>query len=151
MSDLLMSISVKDADIDPLGVKETIAMALEHLGMVRVLRVEVQEPEQLGLNGMAPARPAASPMPPPGGQAPAAGASAQPGRRASRPIGWAACENCVNYQKEYSRDERGTPYWGRCRETGRLVYELKGQCRAWEGAKRYGAGKSGPASGWGVL
>lgn len=48
MSDLYAHIVIKDAAVEPLGVKEAMAMALEHLGGVRVLSVELREPEQLG-------------------------------------------------------------------------------------------------------
>ena len=48
MSRLLMSIAVEDAALDALGAKEAVAMALERLGRVTVMRVTVQEPEQLG-------------------------------------------------------------------------------------------------------
>ena len=48
MSRILLAIAIDDAATGPQGVKEAVAMALEPLGSVQVLRVKVQEPEQLG-------------------------------------------------------------------------------------------------------
>ena len=48
MSSVVLTIAVDDLAAGPLGAKEAAVMALEPLGGVRVLRVEVREPEQLG-------------------------------------------------------------------------------------------------------
>ena len=48
MSRLLLSIAIDDAGVGPQGAKEAVAMALEGLGRVMVMRVTAQEPEQLG-------------------------------------------------------------------------------------------------------
>ena len=48
MSRILLAIARDDATAGPQGAKEAAAMALEPLGSVQVLRVKVQEPEQLG-------------------------------------------------------------------------------------------------------
>lgn len=50
MSSLLVTLAVDRATPGKaIGIKEAIAMDLEKYGDVRVLRVEVQEPEQLGI------------------------------------------------------------------------------------------------------
>lgn len=58
MSRVVATIAVDDMGVDPLGVKEALVMAVEPLGGVQVLWVDIQEPEQLGLNGVAPPPPA---------------------------------------------------------------------------------------------
>lgn len=48
MSRLILTIAVDNAAVgNIIGIKEAIAMDLEKYGDVRVLRVEVQEPEQM--------------------------------------------------------------------------------------------------------
>lgn len=50
MSDLLVTLVIDGATLGrAIGIKEAIAMDLEKYGDVRVLRVEVREPEQLGM------------------------------------------------------------------------------------------------------
>lgn len=50
MSCLLVTLAVdRAAPGKAIGIKEAIAMDLEKYGDVRVLRVEVREPEQLGI------------------------------------------------------------------------------------------------------
>lgn len=50
MSRLLLTLAVDNAlDGKAIGIKEAIAMDLEKYGDVKVLRVEAQEPEQIGL------------------------------------------------------------------------------------------------------
>lgn len=49
MSRVLATIAIEDAAVEPLGVKEALVMAVEHLGGVQVLSVEIQEPEQIKL------------------------------------------------------------------------------------------------------
>lgn len=50
MSSLLVTLAVARATPGKaIGIKEAIAMDLEKYGDVRVLRVEVREPEQLGI------------------------------------------------------------------------------------------------------
>lgn len=50
MSRLLLTLAVDNApDGKAIGVKKAIAMDLEKYGDVKVLRVEAQEPEQIGL------------------------------------------------------------------------------------------------------
>lgn len=127
MSSVVMAIAVEDMAAGPLGVKEAAVMALEPLGNVRVLWVEDHEPEQLGLDGVAPARPPA----PVGGQAPAGRGPSQPKRRRTEPM--RCCNTCACFRESHGRDERGKLYWGTCRETGKPVYELKDRCRAWTG------------------
>ena len=58
MSRVVAAIAVDDMGVDSLGVKEALSMAVEPLGRVQVLWVEIQEPEQLGLEGVAPPPPA---------------------------------------------------------------------------------------------
>jgi len=43
-----MTVAIDDAAVGPQGAKEAAAMRLEPLGRVQVLRVEVDEDEQLG-------------------------------------------------------------------------------------------------------
>lgn len=57
MSDLLLTFAVKGAAPGKaIGIKEALAMALEKYGDVKVLRVEVLEPEQLALHEALPVR-----------------------------------------------------------------------------------------------
>lgn len=133
MSRLLLTLAVDNApDGKAIGVKEAIAMDLEKYGDVKVLRVEAQEPEQLGISGAAPPRPnrtASEPAAlPKAGQAPA-----HPRRFGSCPM--ACCHTCAHYRAGQGRDERGTLYWGLCANSGRPVYRLADQCRAWKAAR----------------
>lgn len=131
MSDLFAYIAIDDARVEPLGVKEALAMALEHLGGVRVLSVELQEPEQLGMGGGAftQSKPKPKPAPPSrGGQAPA--------RRSPRPqTVMACCNSCGHFRSARGWDLKGNPYWGTCGRTGRLVGDLKENCPAWTRAE----------------
>lgn len=47
MSCVLATVAIDDLAVEPLGVKEAVVMAVEYLGFVRVLRVEVREDEQM--------------------------------------------------------------------------------------------------------
>ena len=47
MSRIVVTLAVEDAAVGPLGTKEAVAMALEPLGGVRVLAVELHELEQI--------------------------------------------------------------------------------------------------------
>lgn len=133
MSDLYAHIVIKDAGVEPLGVKEALTMALEHLGGVRVLEVQLQGPEQLGMGGaFAPSRPRPkppspapkSPPPPPSGQAPA--------HSSRRPqTAMVCCYNCACYRSDRHQDASGNWYWGVCGRTGKPVYDLKDRCGAW--------------------
>ena len=123
MSSLLLTIAVEDAAVDAQGAKECAAMALEGLGRARVLRVEEQEPEQLGIGGVAP--PAPRRTAPPQGRQP----SPRPTRPKSRPL--ASCYTCTHYRPSHGQDERGTLYWGLCANSGKPVYRLIDQCEAW--------------------
>ena len=52
MSRLLLTIAVEGATVGKaIGIKEAIAMDLEKYGDVKVLRVEVREPEQIRMRG----------------------------------------------------------------------------------------------------
>lgn len=44
---MTVTLAVEGVMADPLGIKEAIAMDLEKYGDVRVLRVDVREPEQI--------------------------------------------------------------------------------------------------------
>lgn len=125
MSCIFAHIAIDDARVEPLGVKEALAMALEHLGGVRVLSAELQEPEQLGMAGGAFAPPRPKPAPPSwGGQAPA--------RRSPQPqTAMACCYSCARYRSDRNRDAGGNLYWGTCGRTGKPVYDLKERCPAW--------------------
>lgn len=129
MSRVLATIAIEDAAVEPLGVKEALVMAVEHLGGVQVLSVEVQEPEQLGMAGgtFAPPKPrpkSSPPKPAPSGQAPA--------RSSRRPqTAMECCFTCARYRSGQSRDADGNPYWGVCGRTGQPVYDLKNRCPAW--------------------
>lgn len=152
MSRVVATIAVDDMGVDPLGVKEALVMAVEPLGGVQVLWMDIQEPEQLGLNGVAPpppARPApkpakqqtrtqggqapsrGKPAPPQGGQAPADGSG---GRRA--PASMTACFTCARYSKSYGKDANGIFYWGTCANTGKFIYSLRDSCGVWKGKRQ---------------
>lgn len=135
---LLMTFAIDDPAIEPLGAKEAVTMAVEHLGFVRVLHVDTREPEQLTLDGAAPEGelpPAVSlrrPAPvPPGGQARTA--NPRPESRRPRPGrgNMICCKNCEFFRYEPGRDEAGGFRWGICRRTGRAVRELKEECGSW--------------------
>lgn len=52
MSQLVLTLVVDNATPgQAIGIKEAIAMDLEKYGDVRVVRVDVREPEQLGMGG----------------------------------------------------------------------------------------------------
>lgn len=53
MSRMVLTLAVEDANVNPQGVKEAVAMALERFGPVRVLRVETQDAEQMRMTGVA--------------------------------------------------------------------------------------------------
>lgn len=137
MSYTVMTVAIDDMTVDPLGVKEAALMALEPLGRAFVLRVEAHEPEQLGIEGVAPTR---HPAPRTsaeratlsGGQAPAAGTPAKASRRA--PAAIVGCCNCACFCKEHGWDENRQGYWGWCGKTGERVYKLWAQCGAWKAA-----------------
>lgn len=128
MSCIFAHIAIDDAAVEPLGVKEAMVMALKHLGGVRVLSVELQEPEQMRMAGdtVAPSRPKPKPAPSPrGGQAPA--------RRPPQPqTAMECCDSCGYFRLAKGWDLEGTPYWGICGRTRRPVYDLKDRCHAWE-------------------
>ena len=131
MSGALIHIAVDDLAVEPLGVKEAVVMALEHLGGVRVLEIQLQEPKQTRMVGGAfapsnsrPRTGPKSPSPPPSGQAPV--------RSSRRPqTAMECCFNCACYRSDQNRDADGNPYWGVCGRTGRPVYDLKNRCGAW--------------------
>lgn len=130
MSCLLMTFAVEHAEVDPLGAKEAVAMAVEHLGGVRALSVEVQEDEQLRLNEVAPAHAAASPSGHRDG-----GGQTQNGRDGrsgpNPPKRVTACANCANYQQDPGWDDAGQGFYGRCAKSGRPVYKLFDLCGGW--------------------
>lgn len=50
MSTMIVTLAIDGAVVDPLGIKEAVSMDMEKYGgCVRVLRVDVREPEQLPL------------------------------------------------------------------------------------------------------
>lgn len=49
MSRVLTTIAIDDFGVGTLAAKEALVMAVEHLGGVQVLSVEIQEPEQIKL------------------------------------------------------------------------------------------------------
>lgn len=135
MSYAVMTVAVDDMMVDPMGVKEAAVMALEPLGRAFVLRVETYEPEQLGLEGIVPARPPAPRTSPEraksqGGQAPAASVPAKPSRKA--PTAIVGCRTCAHFREEHGWDESRQGYWGQCEKTGERVYKLWAQCGAWK-------------------
>lgn len=139
MSCVLATIAIEDAVVDPLGAKEAVVMAVEHLGSnVRVLWVNVQEPEQMALGGVASEQrtvPAASPRRPApvpsGGQARAA--NPRPESRRPRPGkgNMICCKNCEFFRYEPGLDEAGKFRWGICGRTGSAVRELREECGSW--------------------
>lgn len=135
MSRVVDTIAVEDMGVDPLGVKEALAMAVERLGGVRVLAVDVQEPEQIKMKGASPARPAAPPRrtekAAPGGQAPAASAPSRP--KPYVPAKEVCCLYCGDFRPAW--EGHGTPgqlCYGTCRFTGEPVHNLADRCAAWK-------------------
>lgn len=142
MSDLLLLTLAVDyaAPGKAIGIKEALAMDLEEKYKdVRVLRVEVLEPEQMELGGVVPEQrtaPSAShrhpAQVPPGGQAQAAHTRPESRRpQRSLPGNMSCCLNCEFYRQESGMDENGKFRWGICRRTGLAVRELKDRCGAW--------------------
>lgn len=130
MSGALLTIAVDDLAVELLGVKEAAVMALEHLGGVRVLAVEVREDEQLGLAGMHPARPAAPPSCPRRDDGQAQSSVAGHTKR-SVPKRATGCFNCAHYQKDPGWDDARQGFYGRCAKSGRRVYKLFDLCGKW--------------------
>lgn len=130
MSQVLLTMAVANAPTwNIIGIKEAIIMDLEQkYGDVKLLRIEVQEPEQLSFGSIAPSRPA-RPAYEPAVQPQAGQASTRPSRPKSQPL--ASCYTCDHYRPGQGWDERGTLYWGRCGNSGRPVYRLIDQCDAW--------------------
>lgn len=130
MGQVLLTMAVANAPIwNIIGIKEAIMMDLEQkYGDVKLLRIEVQEPEQLSFGGVAPSRPA-RPVSEPDAQPQAGQAPARPSRSGS--CSMACCYTCDHYRPGQGTDERGTLYWGRCGNSGRPVYRLVDRCGAW--------------------
>lgn len=125
MSRLLLAVAIEDAAVGPLGAKEAVAMALEPLGGVQVLRVKAEEDEQLQMAGgtFDPPRPKPA-TPARRGQAPAGGSSQPPAPMKN-------CFSCGCYRSGRGRDYSGISYWGTCGRTGEPVYDLKIRCAGW--------------------
>lgn len=140
MSRLVLTLAVDYARPgQAIGIKESIAMDLEKYGDVKVLRVDVREPEQLTMGGVVPEQrtvPADSLHRPASvqsdGQAQAAPSRSEScGARRSMPGNISRCLNCEFYRREPGMDEDGKFRWGICRRTGLAVRELRDQCGAW--------------------
>lgn len=132
MSYLLLALAVEDANVAPQGVKEAVAMALEQLGgAVRVLQVDVWEPEQMSMTGGTARTPHSVPAQAPARTAPAGQASARAKGHASPQTVMECCYTCACYSSEPGRDETGCQFWGICGRTGRPVYDLKKRCGGW--------------------
>lgn len=130
MSQVLLTMALANAPTwNIIGIKEAIIMDLEQkYGDVKLLRIELQEPEQMSFGGVAPSRPPRTASEPPA-QPQAGQAPAHPSRSGSRSM--ACCHTCAHYRAGQGWDERGTLYWGRCGNSGRPVYRLIDQCDAW--------------------
>ena len=111
-----------------IGIKEAIAMDMEKYGSVQVTQVETWTPEQLVMSEMAPMRPAAGLTAPDNGQTSMGNTAVRAERKIAASM--ACCLNCASYIKKYGYDESGAPYWGRCRESGKWVYNLRDWCRS---------------------
>ena len=131
MSCLFLALAVEDANVTSQGVKEAVAMALEPLGGVRVLRVDFREPEQMSMMGEAKRPPSSAPAHEPTRAVPAGQAPAQAHARRSSQTVMECCYTCACYSSEPGRDETGRQFWGYCGRTGRPVYDLKGRCGTW--------------------
>lgn len=128
MSLTLISLAVENATMDPLGAKEAVAMAVEHLGWVRVLSVEAREDEQLTLDGTTKARAAAlSDHHGDGGGQDQNGRGRSAHGPSRRLI---ACANCAYYRQGPSWDNAGQAFYGRCAKSGEPVYKLSERCGA---------------------
>lgn len=125
MSRLLLVVAIDDAAVGPQGAKEAVAMALEPLGGVQVLRVKMYEPEQMRMEGGTFDPPKSKPAPATrSGQAPARSLS-QP------PAPMECCFSCGCYRSGRGQDYSGKSYWGTCGRTGQPVYDLKSRCAGW--------------------
>lgn len=124
-----MTFAVESAEVDPLGAKEAAAMAVESLGGVRVLSVEVLEDEQLELGGMTPVCAAVlHDRCRDGGGQDQDGRGRQPAH--SQPKRLTACANCAHYRQGPGWDNAGQAFYGRCAKSGNPVYKLFDQCGA---------------------
>lgn len=117
MSSAVLTVVAGNVAGDALGVKEAVAMALEHLGGVRVTQVRIVEDEQLSINSAKGT----------------AGGAAKPQSAAHRKpaVYIDCCCTCVRFAEERGADERGKLYWGICKRTGKPVYDMKNRCGAW--------------------
>lgn len=126
MTRVVMTFDLPDVDAVE-GVKELASMALEHLGGVRVVDVQVFGARQMGLAGAAPPKAAAArsvKRPDAVGQAPV-----QPRPRADVTID--CCLSCAHFQMAQNRDGSGRVKWGVCKVTGRDLDEVNKRCGAW--------------------
>lgn len=125
MSRLLLAVAIEDAAVGPQGAKEAVAMALEPLGGVQVLRVAMYEQEQMRMEGGTFDPPKPKPAPTTrGGQVPA--------RSSPQPMApMKNCFSCGCYRSGQGRDYSGNSYWGTCGRTGQPVYEIGKGCPAW--------------------
>lgn len=107
-------------------------MDVEKYGDTRVLSVEVREPDQMTIPGVAPRervkphKPAAPDRPASPADKPAE-AQSHKGRATFTP-----CLHCAHYQQQPWQDEHGVFVWGKCKRTGEPIYSLRKGCRAWE-------------------
>ena len=138
MSCMIMTIAVDSPSVGPQGAKEAAAMALEPLGGVRVLKVDVREPEQMLVGAMVPESQSQPPASidrrtpaAPDGQAPAGRLPAAQRRRSPCRTGMACCMTCDFYRQEPGKDEQGKVRWGTCEQTGRPVHRLIDRCGAY--------------------
>lgn len=139
MSRLILTIAVEDAAVGPQGAKEAVSMALEPLGGVQVLSVNVQEPEQLALNGAAPARPAVparrAEKAAPRGQARTAPPSGHP--KPYIPKEMPCCLSCASFRPAWKGyGEPGQLHYGKCQDTNKPVHSLSARCGAWKEAQQ---------------
>lgn len=141
MSRVLLAVAIDDWNLGPLAAKEAAVMALEHLGWARVIRVEIEDDEQLSVLGEAkrPPRAVSAPAPPPASAPASAPAPPRPAdkpkpqaRRQPKPSQpMECCFNCARYCSGPGREASGRSYWGTCGPIGAPVYDLKDRCSAW--------------------
>lgn len=125
MSRVLLAVAIDDCGLGPLAAKEAAVMRLEPLGRVQVLRVKVEEPEQMRMASGTFDPPKPKPAPAiRSGQAKARSLS-QP------PAPMKCCFSCGCYRSGQGRDYSGNSYWGTCGRIGKPVYDLKNCCAGW--------------------
>lgn len=126
MSRVLLAVAIDDCGLGPLAAKEAAVMRLEPLGGVQVLRIKVEEPEQMRMAGGT--FDTQKPKPAPAIRSGQAKARSLP----QPPAPMKYCFSCGCFRSGPGQDYSGNSGWGTCGRTGKPVYDLmKSRCAGW--------------------